>query len=79
MYTAAFTAVVGAQLVNEETLASVNQHQPLIHAISRELQRHSIRDVVEDGSPFPQDHHLRIYISVPRRTFRKLRTVSTAN
>ena len=29
--------------------AQVNQHQPLIHALSRELRRHRIRHVVEDG------------------------------
>ena len=44
--------------------AQVNQHQPLIHALSRELRRHRIRHVVEDGSPFTRDRNLRMDITV---------------
>ena len=44
--------------------AQVNQHQPFIHALSRELRRHRIRHVVEDGSPFTRDLNLRRDITV---------------
>ena len=39
------------------------QHQPLVHTMPRVLKRISITHIVDDGSPFLANHHLRMYIS----------------
>ena len=46
--------------------AQVNQHQPLVHAISRTLKRLGIRHQVESGEPFTADRNLRMDIVVRR-------------
>ena len=40
--------------------AQVNQHQALVHALSRTFKRKSIRHQVESGAPFNADRDLRI-------------------
>ena len=40
--------------------AQVNEHQPLVHALSRTFKRKSIRHQVESGTPFNADRDLRI-------------------
>ena len=40
--------------------AQVNQHQPLLHTISRTLKRHGISHQVESGEPFTVDRNLRM-------------------
>ena len=44
--------------------AQVNQHQPLVHALSRTLKSMSIRHQVESGAPFHADRDLRMDIVI---------------
>ncbi len=44
--------------------AQVNQHQPLVHALSRTLKQACIQHGVEDGSPFTADRDLRMDVVV---------------
>ena len=44
--------------------AQVNQHQPLVHALSRTLKGMSIRHQVESGPPFHADRDLRMDIVI---------------
>ena len=46
--------------------AQVNQHQPLVHAISRTLKRLGVPYQVESGEPFTVDRILRMDIVVRR-------------
>ena len=46
--------------------AQVNQHQALVHATSRFLNRMSVRHQVETGAPFNADRDLRMYIVIER-------------
>ena len=46
--------------------AQVNQHQPLVHALSRTLKRMSIRHQVESGAPFNAERDLRMDIVIER-------------
>ena len=51
--------------------AQVNQHQPLVHAMSRTLKRLGIRHQVESAEPFTTvDRNLRMDIAVRRGGFR---------
>ena len=43
--------------------AQENQHQPLVHALSRTLKSMSIRHQVESGAPFHEDRDLRKWTS----------------
>ena len=56
--------------------AQVNQHQPLLHAISRTLKRLGIPHQVESGEPFTADRNLRMDVS-GEEIFGTLRTEST--
>ena len=44
--------------------AQVNQHQPLVHALSRTLESMSIRHQVKSRAPFHADRDLRMYIVI---------------
>eukprot|EP00904_Undaria_pinnatifida_P007452 jgi/Undpi1/3837/HiC_scaffold_16.g07206.m1 len=44
--------------------AQVNQHQPLVHALSRTLKSMSVRHQVESGAPFHADRDLRMDIVI---------------
>ena len=44
--------------------AQVNQHQPLLDAISRSLKRHGAPHQAESGEPFTADRNLRMDIIV---------------
>ena len=46
--------------------AQVNQHQPLVHALSRTLNRMSIRHQVENGAPFNAEMDLRMDLVIER-------------
>ena len=46
--------------------AQVNQHRPLLHAISRTLKRLEIRHQAEDGEPFTAYQNLRMDLVVRR-------------
>ena len=46
--------------------AQVNQHQPLLHAISRTLKRLGISHQVESGEPFTAERNLRMDIVIMR-------------
>ena len=46
--------------------AQVNQHQPLVHALSRTFKRLSIGHQVESGAPFNADRNLRMEIVIER-------------
>ena len=46
--------------------AQVNQHQPLLHAISRTLKRLGVPHQLESGEPFTTDRNLRMDIVVRR-------------
>ena len=46
--------------------AQVNQHYPLVHAMSRTLKRLGIRHQVKSGEPFTADRKLRMNIVVRR-------------
>ena len=46
--------------------AQVNQHQPLLHAISRTLKRLRIPHQVESGEPFTAERNLRMDIVIRR-------------
>ena len=43
-----------------------NQHQPLVHALSRTLERMSIRNQAESGAPFNAERDLRMDIVIER-------------
>ena len=49
--------------------AQVNQHQPLLHAISRALKRLGVPHQVENGEPFLADRNLRVDNVVRRGSF----------
>ena len=44
--------------------AQVNQHQPLVHALSRTLKSMSVRHQMESGAPFHADRDLRMDIVI---------------
>ena len=44
----------------------MNQHQPLLHAISRTLERLGVPHQVESGEPFTAERNLRMDIVVRR-------------
>ena len=46
--------------------AQVNQHQPLVHALSRTFKRLSIRHQVESGAPFNANRNPRMDIVIER-------------
>lgn len=46
------------------TGARANQHQPLVHAISRLLKRMSVRHQVEGGAPFNIERDIREDIAI---------------
>ena len=46
--------------------AQVNQHQPLLHAISSTVKRLGVPHQVESGEPFTTDRNLRMDIAVRR-------------
>ena len=46
--------------------AQVNQHQPLVHALSRTPKRMSIRHQVESGAPFDAERDLRMEIVIEK-------------
>ena len=50
--------------------AQVNQHQPLLHAISRTLKRLGILHQVESGEPFTAERNLRMDIVIRRGSLR---------
>ena len=50
--------------------AQVNQHQPLVHALSRTFKRLSIGHQVESGAPFNADRNLRMEIVIERAGLR---------
>ena len=50
--------------------AQVNQHRPLVHAMSCTLKRLGIRRQMESGEPFTVDRNLRMYIVVRREGLR---------
>ena len=47
-------------------VAQVNQHQPLVHALSHTFKRLPIRHQVESGAPFNTDSNLRMDIVIER-------------
>ena len=52
--------------LRHRTGAQVNQHQPLVQAISHLLKRMSIRHQVESGAPFNANRDLRMDILIER-------------
>ena len=50
--------------------AQLNQHQPLLHAISRTLKRLGISRQVESGEPFTAERNLRMDIVIGRGSLR---------
>ena len=50
--------------------AHANQHQPLIHALSRTFKRMSIRQKVESGAPLNADRDLRMDMVVEREPWK---------
>ena len=46
--------------------AQVNQHQPLLHMITRTLKRLGIPNQVESGEPFTADRNLRMNVAISR-------------
>ena len=48
----------------------MNQHQPLLHAISRTLKRLGILHQVESGEPFTAERNLRMDIVIRRGSLR---------
>ena len=53
--------------------AQVNQHQPLLHEISRTLKRLEISHQVESGEPFSAERNLRMDIIIRRGSLRDAR------
>ena len=53
--------------------AHVNRHQPLVHALSRNFKRLSIRHQVDSGAPFNADRNLRMDIVIEREASETLR------
>ena len=54
--------------------AQVNQHQPLLHAISGTLKRLGIPHQVESGEPFTGERNLRMNIVIRRGSLRDAAT-----
>ena len=58
--------------------AQVNQHQPVVHALSHTFKRLSIRHQVESGAPFNADRNLRMDVVIERGGLRDARRQTSA-